>query len=134
MPSVTTVEAEERRQRKILLTLSSVVFVGLIFIVYDYFRIVNAHPLPEKTSQYEAILEKWKAEGFIKTFDLQNSVLVVNEAQWETRTRPEKIGVVTQLARYCAEKKKSQSWVLQVVGQNQGRVIAEMGNAGLKLM
>ena len=133
MAVVTTVENQGRRQKRTLITLFSIVFVGLGFIVYDYYRIINITPLPEKTSQYDLIVEQWKSEGFVKSLDVANAVLVVSETHWEKRQRPQKVGIVTQLARYCADKKGSHAWVLQVVGQGNGNVLAEIGNSGLKV-
>lgn len=133
MAVVTTVVAEERRQKRILVSLFSVVFLGLVFVVWDYFRIINVTPLPESTSSYDLLVDQWKAEGFVKSLDVTKAVLVVNETQWEKRKRQQKVGIVTQLARYVAEKKGSQSWVLQVVSQGNGNVLAELGNSGLRV-
>jgi len=133
MAVVTTVAAEEKRQKRTLIALFSVVFLGLGFVVWDYFRIVSITPLPENTSSYDLIVEQWKSEGFVKSLDMTKRVLVVNETQWEKRQRPQKVGILTQVARYVAEKKGSNSWVLQVVGQSNGNVLAEIGNAGLKV-
>lgn len=133
MAVVTTVAAEERRQQRTLITLFSIVCVGLALIVWDYYRIVNVTPLPENTSSYDLLVEQWKTEGFVKSLDVTKSVLVVNETLWEKRKRPQKVGIVTQLARYCAEKKGSHAWVLQVVGQGHGNVLAEIGNSGLRV-
>ncbi|MBI3003907.1 MAG: hypothetical protein HYY49_00650 [Ignavibacteriales bacterium] len=133
MAVVTTVAAEERRQKRTLITLFSIVFLGLGFVVWDYFRIINITPLPENPSSYDMLVEQWKSEGFVKSLDMTKAVLVVNETQWDQRKRQQKVGIVTQLARYVAEKKGSQSWVLQVVGQGKGNVLAEIGNAGLRV-
>ena len=133
MAVVTTIEALERRQKRTHIILFSMVFVGLVFIVYDYYRIINITALPEKSSQYDLLVEQWKSEGFVKSLDVTNAVLVVNETQWEKRKRPQKVGIVTQLARYCSNKKGSNAWVLRVVGQGNGNVLAEIGNSGLKV-
>jgi hypothetical protein len=55
----------------------------------------------------------------------------VNEAQWNERPREEKVGIITQLARYCAERNKEDVWTLKVVSGGTASTLGELGRNGL---
>ncbi len=131
--SVKSAEAEERRQKTLLITLFSIVFVGIGYVIYNYFSIINTRPLPENLSRMDEIVASWKTEGFVRSFDSAKAVLIVDEKGWKNRRRSEKIDILTQLARYCAEKKHSNSWAMTVLADGNGSVLAELGNAGFKI-
>jgi len=131
--SLKSAEAEERRQRRLLITLFSIVFIGLGYVLYDYFRIINVQHLPENVGGMDQIVASWKTEGFVRSFDSSKAVLIVDEAGWKRRRRAEKINILTQLARYCAEKKQSNSWAMTVLADGNGSILGELGNAGFKV-
>ena len=131
--SVKSAEAEDRRQSRLLITLFSIVFIGLGYVVYDYFRIINTRHLPENVSGMDQIVASWKTEGFVRSFDSSNAVLIVDETGWKRRRRSEKIDILTQLARYCAEKKQSNTWAMTVRADGNGSILAELGNSGFKV-
>ena len=131
--SLKSAEAEERRQRRLLITLFSIVFVGLGYVLYDYFRIINTQHLPENVGGMDQIVASWKTEGFVRSFDSSKAILIVDEAGWKRRRRSEKINILTQLARYCAEKKQSNSWAMTVLADGNGSVLAELGSTGFKV-
>jgi len=131
--TVKSAEAEERRQRILLISLFSIVFVGLGYVVYDYFRISNIQHLPENVSGMEQIVASWKTEGFVRSFNSSKAVLIVDETGWKRRARSEKINILTQLARYCAEKKQTNLWTMTVLAEGNGTILAELGNSGLKV-
>ena len=131
--SLKSAEAEERGQKRLLITLFSIVFVGMGYVIYDYFRIINVQHLPENVSGMDQIVASWKTEGFVRSFSLSKAVLIVDETGWKRRPRSEKINILTQLARYCAEKKKTSSWAMTVLADGNGSVLAELGNSGFKV-
>jgi hypothetical protein len=81
----------------------------------------------------DQIVASWKTEGFVRSFDSAKAVLIVDETSWKNRRKSEKIDILTQLARYCAEKKRSNSWAMTVLADGNGSVLAELGNAGFKV-
>ncbi|MGH2566757.1 MAG: hypothetical protein ACRDGA_00335, partial [Bacteroidota bacterium] len=109
-------ETEERHQRILLTVLVSLCLIGLSLVVYDYFRIVNRVAIPESLSAVDRVLQQWQAEGLVVSFDVALSTMVVNEQAWTRKRREEKVGIVTQLSRYCAEKNNSSTWTFRVVG------------------
>ena len=73
--SVKSADAEERRQKSLVIILFSIVFVGLGYVIYDYFRIVNIQHLPENLTGMDQIVASWKTEGFVRSFDSSKAVL-----------------------------------------------------------
>ena len=93
----------------------------------------EAELLPEDVSKMDVVLEKWKNDGFVREFDVKTAVLIVDPARWNERKRVEKMNIVTQLARYCAEKNRTPSFLLRVQPTAGGPVLAEMGPRGLRV-
>ncbi len=129
--SAAQADKEDRRQKRIIITLFVIGFIGLGYAVYDYLDLVGHTALPQNLSQVDPVIEQWKASGLVHSFDAPNSTIVVNESQWAGKKRPEKIGIITQLARYCAEKNNSGTWALTVKGQNTSVTLGEMGPRGI---
>lgn len=127
------VEEQDRRQKRVMIALFSICFVGLSYLVYDYIQIIDRTSLPENLNEVDGVVARWKAEGFVNSFDVSAAKLVVNENVWERRRREEKVGIITQLGRYCAEKNKSDMWALKVVGNNTSAVLGELGRTGLSI-
>ncbi|MEX2115864.1 MAG: hypothetical protein WEB37_03170 [Bacteroidota bacterium] len=126
-------EAEDQRQRLIAISLFSIVVLGISYLVYDYTQIINRATLPENLEAVDPIVAQWRTEGLVDSFDAARSNVVVNESFWERRERSEKIGIMTQLARYCSEKNPDRKWRITVVGKRSSRVLAEIGDSGLRL-
>lgn len=128
-----SVKEVERRQRRTILILLSIVLIGVLYVFYDYYTVANTRPMPENSALIEPLILSWKSENFVTRFDAANAILVVNEDEWSSRGHAEKLDIVTRLARYCAEKKKSPIWTIRIVSQASGSVLAEMGAAGLRV-
>jgi hypothetical protein len=126
-------DAEDRRQRAIIISLFSVGILVLSYLVYDYMRIINRATLPENLDAIDPIVAQWRAEGLVDSFDAAQAKVVVNEAEWDRKDRDEKIGIVTQLARYCAEKSPDRKWKITVLGKRSLVVLGEIGNSGLRV-
>ena len=124
-------DKRERQQKRIVLTLFSICILGFSYLVYDYFNIVNHTALPEDFAQVDQVVKGWESNGLVSDFEPAKARLVVNEDKWERMTKEEKIGVVTQLARYCADRQREQSWAFEVVGNRTSSVVGELGSRGL---
>lgn len=133
MATVRIVDAdkEARRQKRFIIVLFSIGFLGLSYLVYDYTQIISRTSIPENLTQLDPIIEKWQMDGLVQSFDATKGKLVVNEQAWEDRRKEEKVGIVTQLARYCAQKNNSSVWTLTVVGSRSAKVLGEFGSGGL---
>jgi hypothetical protein len=127
------VEAEARRQKLIIVTLSALCLVGLAYLVYDYIRITNRISLPENISETDVVVRRLQEEGLVESFDVARARLVVDEEHWKKKSREEQIGIVTQLARYTAQQNKSRVWSLSVYGRRSSTPLAELGRSGLVL-
>jgi len=126
-------DAEDRRQRLIIISLFSLGILVLSYLVYDYMRIINRTTLPEDFDAIDPIVAQWRAEGLVDSFDAAQAKVVVNEAEWDRKDRDEKIGIVTQLARYCAEKSPDRKWRITVLGKRSLVVLGEIGHSGLRV-
>lgn len=126
-------DAEDRRQRVIIISLFSVGILVLSYLVYDYMRIINRATLPENLDAIDPIVAQWRAEGLVDSFDASLAKVVVNEVEWDRKDRDEKIGIVTQLARYCAEKSPDRKWRITVMGKRSLVVLGEIGSSGLRV-
>lgn len=126
-------DAEDRRQRLVIISLFSVGILVLTYLVYDYIRIINRVALPEDLGAIDPIVAQWRAEGLVDSFDASQAKVVVNEIEWDRKDRDEKIGIVTQLARYCAEKNPDRKWKITVLGKRSSKMLAEIGDSGLRL-
>jgi hypothetical protein len=126
-------EAEDRRQTITIVALFAVGIFGLSYLVYDYMQIINRATMPETLESVDPIVARWRAEGLVDSFDAAQARVVVNEAAWDERDRDEKIGIVTQLARYCAEKSPDRKWRITVLGKRSSVVLGEIGTSGLRV-
>jgi len=122
---------EDRRQRWLMIALFAIGAIGISYLVYDYVRIINHVSIPEDASQMDPIVQVWKQEGLVASFDAKKALLVVEEKKWKERDREAKVGIIIQLARYCAQKNNSQNWVVKVVGSSTHETLGEMGQSGL---
>jgi hypothetical protein len=131
---VTRVEdAEARRQKIIIIVLSSLCLVGFSYLIYDFIRITNRISLPENISQTDVVVRRLQAEGLVDTFDAIRAQLVVYEEHWNSKSREERIGIITQLARYSAQQNKEEMWMLSVYGKRSSALLGELGRSGLVL-
>jgi hypothetical protein len=124
-------DKKDRQQKRVVIILFSVCLLGFSYLVYDYFGIVNRTTLPENFAQVDETVKSWQMNGLVYRFEPAKSKMIVDEAKWDRMTKTEKIGVVTQLARYCAEGKRDQAWAFEVVGNRSSSVIGELGARGL---
>ena len=124
-------DKKERRQRRTIIALFSICLVGFSYLVYDYFGIVNRATLPEDLSQVDQTIHAWRTQGFVVRFDTASSTLVVNGQKWAELTRGEKVGIVTQLARYSAKREERKTWSFLVVEDRSHSVVGELGPNGL---
>lgn len=131
--TIRTVEAEERRQRRIIIAMFSVAFLGLGYVLYDYMSITTSHIIPEDPTLIGPVIEKWKSDGLVRSLDIPDTRLVVNQQKWKKCRKVEKANIVAQLARYCADQKKTTRWTLQVIDEGSGAVLAELGTTGLRV-
>lgn len=129
--SIVDADKEDRRQRVAVIVLFALGIFGISYLVYDYMSVINRVALPEDTNQVDPIVQQWQREGLVSSFDPKNAVLVVEESKWNARDKDSKIGIVVQLARYCAQKNNSPSWSIRVVGRSTQMTLGEMGRSGL---
>jgi hypothetical protein len=132
--SVTKIVDEEKRehhQKQIIVALFSVCILGFSYLVYFYFNTVDRTSLPEDLAQVDQTINQWQLNGLVYSFDDAQAKLIVNEDLWDKMTREEKMGVITQLARYCSERKREQAWKFQVMGNRSSSVLGELGARGL---
>lgn len=132
--TVTTVaeeEKKERQQRRLLIVLFALCVAGFSYLIYDYFDIVNRTTLPEDLASVNMTVDGWKSKGLVTSFNPTEDRIVVSEEKWSSLTKAEKIGIVTQLARYCADEKRKEAWKIQVLGNRTSAVMGELGTRGL---
>ena len=133
MATVRIVDAdkEDRKQRIMVISLFAIGILGISYLVYDYIRIINHVALPEDPSHVDPIVQQWKQEGLVSSFDVKSALLVVEDNKWNERDKDTKIGIIVQLARYCAQKNNSPNWAVRVVGSSSRMTLGEMGHSGL---
>ncbi len=124
-------DKKDRQQKRVVVILFSICILGFSYLFYDYFNIVNHTALPENFAQVDQTVKSWETNGFVYHFEQSKAKMVVDEDKWSKMTKEEKIGVITQLARYCSEGKKQQTWAFEVVGNKTSTVIGELGTKGL---
>lgn len=128
---VVDVSKEDKRQRTLIIVLFAIGILGFTYLVYDYLQIVNRTTLPQNLSNVPSVVQEWKDEGFVYSFDVSKSELVVDEEKWSEKRRDEKVGIVTQLARYCASSNNSKTWQVRVIGNRTSAFLAGIGQSGL---
>lgn len=133
MVTILKADAEDRKQRRIVLIVLAIALVLGAWVGYDYYDTVSTELLPENVGQMDDVLAQWKDDGFVRELDVQTAVLIVDQTRWERRKRVEKMNIVTQLARYCAEKKGTPAFQLRVQPAVDGPVLAEIGPRGLRV-
>jgi hypothetical protein len=126
-------DKKDRQQKRVVVLLFSICILGFSYLFYDYFGIVNHTALPENFAQVDQTVKSWESNGFVYHFEQSKAKMVVDEDKWSRMTKEEKIGVVTQLARFCSEGKTQQTWAFEVVGNKTSTVIGELGSKGLMI-
>jgi hypothetical protein len=129
--NVADVEKKERHQKQTIVALFSVCIIGFSYLFYDYFQITNRVTLPEDFSQINRTVDGLRSNGLVDRLDVRGNKLVVDEQKWSGISKAEKVGIVTQLARYCADGQKSDNWLLVVEGNRSHSVVGELGSRGL---
>ena len=124
-------DKKERQQKRVVLILFFICIVGFSYLVYDYFNIVNHATLPEDFAQVDETVQSWKSDGLVTSFEPGKAKIVVDEQKWSQMTKSEKVGIVTGLARFCAEGKRERPWEFEVVGKHTSAVMGELGPRGL---
>jgi hypothetical protein len=127
------VDVEEKKQRRLIMFILSIALVGGAWVGYDYYDTVSTELLPEDVMQMDGVIARWKRDGFVREFDVRAAVLIVDPDRWNDRKRVEKMNIVTQLARYCAEKNRTPAFLLRVQPAVDGPLLAEMGTRGLRV-
>jgi hypothetical protein len=125
------VERKEKREKSLIVGLFAFCFVGFSLVFYHYIDIVNRSSLPEELAQVEDTVEEWRTSGLVERFDASQARLIVNDDRWKAMRKEEKLGIVTQLARFCADASKKETWKLQVVESKSLAVVGEIGDRGL---
>lgn len=133
MVTVLKADVEEQKQRRLIMIVLAIALVGGAWVGYDYYDTVSTELLPEDVTQMDGVIARWKQDGFVREFDVRSAVLVVDPTRWNDRKRVEKMNIVTQLARYCAQKNQTPSFLLRVQPTADGPVLAEMGPRGLRV-
>jgi len=125
--------AEDRRQRIVMVLLFSVGILGMSYLVYDYIRIMNYAVMSEDLDRVDPFIKQLKAEGLVHSFDIPSAQMIVHEEAWNGKSKGEKAGMITQLARYCAEKNNQERWTLTVLAKSSGAQLGGLGRNGLKV-
>jgi hypothetical protein len=133
MVKILNADEEERRQRRLLWVVLAVAVMAGTWAGFDYYDTVSTELLPEDIGKMDVVLDHWRSEGFVRDFVVRDALLLVDKGRWEKRKRVEKMNIVTQLARYCAEKNRTPSFLLRVKAEASGPVLAEIGPRGLKV-
>jgi hypothetical protein len=133
MVTILKADVEDRKQRRMILIVLAVAVLAFTWAGLDYYDTVSTELLPEDIGKMDDVLARWKADGFVREFRVGQTLLVVDQSRWESRKRVERMSIVTQLARYCAERNKSTSFILRVQSTETGPVLAEMGLRGLRV-
>ena len=133
MVTILKADVEERKQRRLILIVLAVALAAGTWAGYDYYDTVTTELLPEDIGKMDVVIDRWKDDGFVREFDVETAVLIVDPALWNSRKRVEKMNIVSQLARYCAEKNRKPSFLLRVQPTADGPVLAEMGPRGLRV-
>ncbi|MCI0707121.1 MAG: hypothetical protein L0Y80_06545 [Ignavibacteriae bacterium] len=131
--TVAQVQREDRRQTMIIVVLSAMCLSGFGYVIYDYVQITNRIVLPEQLSDVDAAVRQLEADGLVMSLDVPHARLVVSDAEWSELSHEEKVGLITQLARYCAEKNQAEFWALTVVGGSSRAILGELGLMGLNV-
>ncbi len=133
MVTILKADVEERKQRRLILIVLAIALAAGTWTGFDYYDTVTTELLPEEIGKMDVVIDRWKNDGFVRGFDVKTAVLIVDPALWNSRKRVEKMNIVTQLARYCAEKNRTPSFLLRVQPAADGPVLAEMGPRGLRV-
>lgn len=133
MVKILNADEEDRKQRRLVYIVIAVAVAAATLAGFDYYDTVSTELLPEDIGKMDAVLDHWKSEGFIRDFVVHDALLIVDQVRWEKRKRVEKMNIVMQLARYCAEKNQTPSFLLRVKAEASGPVLAEIGPRGLKV-
>jgi hypothetical protein len=126
---VADVEKKELRQKRLIAVLFAFCIAGFAYVGYYYYDITNRASLPEDLTQVDDTITKWQVDGLVSRFSASEAKLTVNRDRWSKLSRPERVGIVTQLARYCAHE--GLTWKFKVVEDRSLAVVAEVGAKGL---
>jgi len=126
-------DSEDRRQKIAVIILFSIGMLVLSYLIYDYVQIMNFAAMPENLAEVDPVISSLRAEGLVHSLDISASKMTVDPLAWGGRSKAEKTGIITQLARYCVEKNNQRTWSLRVVANPSGVELGGIGPSGLKV-
>ena len=129
--TVAEADKEARRQTYIIITLSAICLFGFSYVIYDYLQITDRIAMPERLSEVDTVVRQLETRGLVVSLSIPDAKLVVSDQEWGDLSYEEKVGLITQLGRYCADKNKSNLWTLTVIGNRSTAKLGELGLVGL---
>jgi hypothetical protein len=126
-------EEQQHRIRYIVIGLFVVFALGLGFVLFNYFQIKGRVSVPKDIRQVELMVKTLEKEGLVLSFNPTSAEMKVDETIWQDKSTDEKMGMVLQIARYCASRNNSRELKLKVIGNHTGAVVAEMGSSGIRI-
>ncbi len=106
---------------------------GLAFALISYYRATSATVLPEDSTQFAQAINTLKATGVVRRFNPRERLLIVNPDKWNALSKTEKMGIVTRIARQCADESEDRTWGLTVEDAESRSIVAEIGAEGLSV-
>jgi hypothetical protein len=126
-------EEQQRRTKYIIISLVAVFLLGVAFVLFNYLQIKGRVSVPKDLGQVELMLKTLEKEGLVVSFNPASAEMKVDETAWQDKSTDEKMGMVLQIARYCADRNKSSELRLKVIGNRTSAIVAEMGSSGLRI-
>ena len=126
-------EEQQRRIRYIVIGLFAAFVLGLGFVLFNYFQLKGRVSVPKDVRQVELMVKTLEGEGLILSFNPASAEMKVDETIWQEKSTDEKMGMVLQIARYCASRNNSSVLTLKVTGNRTSAVVAEMGSSGIRI-
>ena len=126
-------EEQQRRTKYIVIGLFVVFLLGASFVLYNYLQVKGRVSIPKDLNQVELMVKTLEKEGLVLSFNPATAEMKVDETIWQDKSADEKMGMVLQIAKYCASRNKSTELKLKVIGNRTSGVVAEMGSSGIRI-
>ena len=126
-------EEQQKRVKYIVLGLVGVFLLGVAFVLYNYLQTKGRVAVPKDISQVKQMVERLQSDGLVLTFNSKAAEMKVDETAWQDKSADEKMGMILQIARYCASQNGTNELKLKVTGNRASTPVAEMGASGIRI-
>ena len=116
-------EKRLKQAKRLNLLLLFVVIIGFILILSHFIGHESKSVVTINFSDQKGTITEWRESGLVKSINNSTGTLVINEAQWNELSTPQKEGVVMLFRSYYARQSGTKESKLIIKGDLSGQLL-----------